>query len=82
MPKEKHPRAVFHCKGGYDGQQERAKKFLTVGKRYVIQDAKVGTYSSEVKVEGEWHNSTLFGISAHRLLKYFPDSFGYHIRKP
>ncbi len=73
----KHPRAKYLGKNGYDGQVERANKTLVPGKVYTITGCSIGQSSSTVVVKGEHHNSVLFGITVGRLIKYFPESYGY-----
>lgn len=72
-------RAKFTAEGGYDFQQEEAKKNLVIGKHYKIQDAKVGRNSSDVKVLGHWYNSVLFDISVQRIIKWFPESVSSYL---
>ncbi len=67
--------AVFKNEGGHDFEKKEAIKFLTVGNRYLITDARVDRYASEVKVRGRWYNSVQFTITVDRIMKYFPNAF-------
>lgn len=54
--------AIFHGKGGWPGESERAKRTFRVGGQYEIVDGDIGRSSTRLifrGIEGEW-NSVLF----------------------
>lgn len=59
-------RVRFTGYGGYESQQEHARKFLTVDAVYTVRHMEVGGWSSSVElveVPGEFFNSVMFAAA-------------------
>jgi len=57
--------AVYHGKGGYEGQRDQANKVFKVGVGYEIKSGVCGRCSTDLEfegVEGKW-NSVLFSYN-------------------
>lgn len=52
----------FHGNGGYDHEQEEAKKTFTIGEWYEVEECNIGSWSSTYKIKGysQLFNTCLF----------------------
>jgi hypothetical protein len=54
--------AKFHGNGGYPCEVELAKETLEIGSEYVVENAEVSRFHTNLLIDGKRYNSCMFDV--------------------